>query len=1298
MSSGCTQEDRFPPALFDGYLQVDPLRFEDRVTMVELLADKLRYVDPDNNDAGHWRELLERDTSLVMARIAAFDLEQYERRLARELDSAPVEALGQQIGDLAAVMDQWYGALHQDAADRPHTPDPAGQALAERLRQLVRQQLAADLHWVRQRYAQREVRQRPVVPTLSPLWTPTPEDLALLAEQRGPVSGRHLARYERDQLRRRHVAFLGAIDSLQAKARELLPASWGTGQHEPAVALLIAFIKVLEKVQGLINRFPARHADFYYREVLGFVPRGAQDDTVLLACQRDPRAKGDVQVAAGVLFDAGKDAAGRPVRFRSEQPLAVTDTRVASVRTLFLERDRAISPECRFGLVTQAKAGTLALGQGQDFRLFGGDPATPAARIGLAIVSPILALAEGERVIDIELRLRQDTAFTARSLKDLVADIQAIGRSDAATPEDRERRNAELQRAMGLLLVRWMMTDEITLTRSPLTPTDWQRVWDAVKQVAGPQPAASTADPMSLFGPGFGGLSPEPNRALIFSSLFQRALRLFLSASEGWLEASDVHVSPAAAGGLLLQVRLRPSAPAITGCDPVLHGAEWATRLPMARLELSHAGGCYGYSLLCELPLKEAVVRVSVSGVRQLLLSNSLGRLDASKPFMPFGPLPIVSSSVTVGSQEAARKNLTRMVLHLQWSGLPQAPGGFSTHYAGYGLQQRTESFTATLSLLRDGQWVPCGATPTLRLFSADTDGRLLDEQVIQADGPTLAHQMRASETPWDSQNPPRNGVLRLQLAAPQAAFGHAAYPSVLSEVVASNARVRRRPRPVPQPPYTPLLETLSLDYDADTVIALDRDDGPGEGVDGERLMHLRPFGMTSLHEADALTGQTLLPRFDFDGQLLIGLESSDPSGPLTLLFELKESPVRPGQQRAQTRPQWAVLHRDRWVPLPTHAVLSDETDGFLTSGIITLALPRELSCDQSLMPGGLFWLRVGTQDGFDTFARLRDIRCQALRAVRAPAPPAPAQTRTKAPPPAPPTLLEAGRIQRAITTLSGVTSIAQVGSSMGLRPAEDVRALYTRAGERLMHKNRACTAWDLERLLLDRFPDVFKARCLTADEVVDDAGQHGDHLPPGSVVVVAVPTVPRNQPQLACEQPRFSAVQLRRMAAALRSLASPFAHIEVRNPMYEQLQLRGVVGLQPGAHPGATLQRLNRSLVALLSPWMDGGYPARFDWTIRAEDIEARLRVQPGVAFITQLSLLRVSQDDNGLYRLADTAREARDDRRHISSSRPWSLAVPMPQHLLTDTNGFSHSAPLPTGISKLAIGSTFVIRGANA
>ncbi|SEL37910.1 hypothetical protein SAMN05216359_108100 [Roseateles sp. YR242] len=1293
MSAGTAQHERFPPALEEGYVAVDPLRFEDRVAMVELLARQLRYVDPDNHDTGHWYELLENDTTLVLARIAAFDLAQRERHLAQHLDSAPLEALAQGVGAMAEMLDSWYMALQQEEADF------TAQAMQERLRQLIRQQLAADLHWVRERHGQRRWQNKAIVPPLSTLWDPSAEALALLSDQRGNASARYAARHERDQLRRRHVAFHGAIESLQAKAHELIPAAWGTGQHEPAVALLMAFMKVCEKVQAQVNRFPARHAEFYYRDVLGFLPRGPRDDTVLVACQRDPRAIGEVKVGSGTLFDAGKDAAGRPVRFRSESTLAVTDTRVASVCSLFLERDRLISPERDFGFVTRAKACELQLGRGTDWRLFGGDANVPDARIGLAIVSPILALAEGDRLLSIELRMRHDTAYARRSLQELVAGVLTAGAMKDTDKAEHTLKVTALRRAMGVLLVRWLLAGADASPHATLKIADWQKIWEVAARVLQkdlPAPAVA-GDPLSVFHLETDPDNLEPNRDLMFNQLFQGALNISLSAATGWFVATDVHISAAPAGGLALQVRLPHDAPAIIGCDPQLHGPEWETRLPMMRLEICHEGRIYAYSLLADIPFKEAFVKASVQGVRQLLLSNSLGRLDGTKPFMPFGPLPAVSSSFVVGSQEAARKNLTLLKLHLQWAGLPQEPGGFSAYYASYGLEQHNESFTAALSLMRDGRWFPCGGdSARQRLFAWHPgDGRLMEHQHFEVDAPTVGKQMRASEQDWGTEALPRNGLCRLQLSGPPGAFGHAAYPAVLSEVVNANARTRRHPRPVPNPPYTPVLEAVTLDYDADTVIALDRDDGPGDGVDGERLLHLRPFGAISLHLADAGTEHTLLPHFDRDGQLLIGLRSSDPGGTLTLLFEMKESPVRPGQQLALTRPQWATLVGQSWVPLPSHCVLADETDGFLTSGIVTLDLPRDMRSDHTLMPSGLYWLRISAHDGFDTFARLRDVRCQALRAVRAPAPP-PANAGTQ--PPAPPTLLEAGRINRAIHTLSGVATVAQVGSSVGLRAAEDARALYTRAGERLQHKNRASTTWDMERLLLDRFPDVFKARCLTADEVVDDDGLGGEHLPPGTVVVVAVPMLPRNQPALACEQPRFSAMQLRRMALALKALASPFANIEVRNPMYEQLQVRGVVGLQRGAHAGATLQRMNQALVEMLSPWMDQGYGPRFDWTVRAEDIEARLRNMPGVAFITQLSILRLSQDDNGSYRLADTARASEEERRHVTHSRPWSLALPMPQHLLSDTEGFTYSAPVATGISKLAIGSTFVISGATA
>ncbi len=45
--------------------------------------------------------------------------------------------------------------------------------------------------------------------------------------------------------------------------------------------------------------------------------------------------------------------------------------------------------------------------------------------------------------------------------------------------------------------------------------------------------------------------------------------------------------------------------------------------------------------------------------------------------------------------------------------------------------------------------------------------------------------------------------------------------------------------------------------------------------------------------------------------------------------------------------------------------------------------------------------------------------------------------------------------------------------------------------------------------------------------------------------------------------------------------------------------------------------------------------------------------------------------------------------------ASCPWSIALPMPSHLVTllDDGGVTDPGPIPTGIGRLAIGSTFIV-----
>ncbi len=279
---------------------------------------------------------------------------------------------------------------------------------------------------------------------------------------------------------------------------------------------------------------------------------------------------------------------------------------------------------------------------------------------------------------------------------------------------------------------------------------------------------------------------------------------------------------------------------------------------------------------------------------------------------------------------------------------------------------------------------------------------------------------------------------------------------------------------------------------------------------------------------------------------------------------------------------------------------------------------------------------------------------------------------------------------------------------------------MRVRTGERLRHKQRASLPWDIERLVLEQFPQVCKLKCFAAGELPDS--------PPGRVVVAVVAAPERFNREAGRLYPRLTAIELSEIADLLRGLASPFASLVVRNAAQERVQVHCRVSLRPGVPVGATLQAMDRSIFDFLSPWCAGGLQPRFGWVVRAEDIEARLRTQvPGVEFITGVSMLHIAESDGGYHALGDTAhtpgpgrgvpvlqiaagpddpltpripahraaRPQREARVEVRPMVPWSIAVPMLRHSIRLAPA---SVPLPaqtSGIADLSVGSNLIIGG---
>ncbi|MGC1302610.1 MAG: hypothetical protein WA840_09570 [Caulobacteraceae bacterium] len=1293
MMDGADQSQRFPASLAPHAFDVEETPLSDFLTMNRRFADALAFVGADGRPSGTWGELFDRDESVLLAEALSLRLARDELAFLDDFDAGRRHRLAEHLGGLASWLTDWVRRLA--CADQP-----AAQALAMQIERLALQALGPEMIAAGMPPAER-MEQIGIEITK---WLAPWRESDSLAPRRAPPM---------DRLRVIYFAVQDVILRARSLVETRLPLSLGGGQHEPAAGLLIAFAQALRPLQAQLNQFTPRHLDFYYRQCLGSAWRAAAPDSVHLLFTRDPTFARSVTVPAGQRFLVPVGS-GAPIQFAANDALSVTDAHVAALKTLRLERDPLISPEFEFGFVTRARAAEYEADVSPErlqlrdaAALMGGEVLgclnrDTDARIGFAITSPLLWLKEGERIIDLD--------FEFEVQGEPVPPLSLPRPGDPDKPAS-EAEKAVYRQSLGRIFSKWLWSNPAL---NPLTAAERELLAAAPRYIeatrlstepdsGGHVRTIATDALLLLLGPS--GPKGEPAmlerdrlilaRDLLFGALFT----IEVSTADGWRPIGAVAPKPewaeqaGMAAGLGLRLQLTNEEPPITACSPAIHGAQWPTDAPVMRLTISDQAHIFPYSLFEQATLLAVSIAVDVAGARDVRVYNQLGQLDATKPLMMFGPTPNTAAYFAVGSPEAARKPLTRLALNLKWSGLPA--NGFSDYYTGYPGDFSDDAFTVVPSILRHGRWLAAGAERTL---FADQAERLLTNSRIILDGAALRSLWDPAQTDLVLDNSARNGFVKLQLSGPTQGFGHQLYATVLADALRENMH-RKSAAVLPNAPYTPLLDRLTIDYSAGTRILL----GAGAKPDAEnRLMHLHPFGISDLAPAAADQACSLLPRLDWDGQLLIGLSASVPQGGLSLLFELRGDTAdeMAARKKLANPVAWSWLAKDQWIPLDDRRLLKDGTMRFLTTGLVELDLPPGLTRDNASLPGGLFWLRTACDDGSERFAGLLGVHAQGLQATRV------LDGR-------PLGILPPNTIGTKSASLPGVLAIRQPSPSFGLRPAETAQQQQTRVGERLQHKNRASTSWDYERLVLEAFPDVYKVKCLAGIDPVSGAAR------PGQVLIVVAPTAPRNNRDYSTRALQLDALELERIAAYLPPLASPLAQITVRNAVYERIQVRCAVGLKPGALYGDVLQRINRALIEYLSPWHDLGHPARFDWIIRGADVETCIRSIPEVEIVSGISMVRVWKDDtvvrNTCYFFEDTAAEpsesaprAAEGQVELHSKLPWSLALPMEEHVIEVLDGVSRAVgPQKTGIAKppagigsisapgVQIGTTFVVNG---
>ena len=671
-------------------------------------------------------------------------------------------------------------------------------------------------------------------------------------------------------------------------------------------------------------------------------------------------------------------------------------------------------------------------------------------------------------------------------------------------------------------------------------------------------------------------------------------LQVFVTGQKRWVGplALAATVSPDA---LQLDFEVPASEQAVVDYDAKVHGYAYSASAPIVQVFLKGGGTGLGYEDVTSLDVKEARVSVDVSGITSLQLESDAGRLDPKKAFLPFGSQPVVGSRFMVGYPEALSKKLSEVKLELQWQGLP---GSFSSHYAHYGVSGIDEDFFTVSAAFRDaGSWTQRGQGYALFTPLSTTGERELTfTPGSTSHSPPLwsgykVHALQAAGNLWAQRAAlayvRRSPVSRSFLTAvPDARpgfitltlekdFKHALYRTKSIEYALKYSKQTSGDPIVLKEPYTPAVQGISLSYKAHsgTVSIQSRELEDFSNPDVHFFL-IGAFGQMREHgyqrqQFGFVPDKTvpLFPRYTDEGELLVGLSGLKAGDSVSVLFQVAEGSADPELARQPLR--WSVLCDNYWKQLGRGEVVLDTTGHLLTSGTLCFVIPREATVQNTLLPGGLIWLKASVTRDIGAVSRLIRVAANAVEVRLLEGGTHPTHLLTPLP---------EGKIGKLKTPLAAVKGVSQPYASFGGRPEESSEALHTRAAERLRHRGRCLTPWDYERLVLAHFPNVHHAKCIPH-------AKDGSWLAPGHVLMVVIPDL-RNKNARDPLEPKVDADTLSRIDAFLRAHTGMGVQARVKNPRYQRIQLDFKVKFHPGYEFNFHSKLLEQELIQFLSPW----------------------------------------------------------------------------------------------------------------
>lgn len=1340
---GSLQSDRMPSALSSDYIRIDDRNLSDLLRALSAYARIIRFYDIDNTPAGNWNKLFENNEILVVAEAAEIDI----NRLKNEHRRQHSLGLGHSIeftSKIVRAIAQWLAASHRFS----HVES---KALAIQMRAYAKESLSESyggFFHLAERLKSKDTR------FLSSFKTELYGNNPLRVHQM--LSSRE---QQETVLNQFFDTVLEIRRFLAEQCQKLFYFLLQSNGHEPAVTMLIAFLESYQLTQLNINTLPKKLHRFYYNQLHKNHPRKGKPDRVFLHCQStssDPFiiTKGADFLAGkspdlkDVVYQAELNSLITGATLSSVQTVYLQRHKNISPEN----STQAVTAVKHQTLLSESTPQITSLSN-----VFGSDEVPGEhnqqkdAEFGLCIQSDHLDLKQGNRHIAIQLDMvdrtlqrlivnqQSDSDFTESPVfQDFTPEVKKIAvdlyralprkltRYSAVAPVivDFFQENTRLPKIdeeslkhllRKCLLYLYMKIDDVCCLGLVHREINIRRIFfhNYLNKVE----IESLLTKIQTLKSQLSSLAEVSQRTLLQLSLtfkdieqdlllsdkaillyyLGNVLKFRLTGENGWFSPREYEIYRVGRSNrICFSLRLQKNDPAVVMPHLIQHGFQGL--YPALQIMISPTATVFPYSYLRGVAVSTCNIKVSVKGYRDLTVLNDYGQVDISQPFLAFSAAPSSSSRLRLGGFEFARKRTQKIRMHIHWNNIPTNYGGFAEYYRAYGDGYANDNYTVTVQILVGGEPIP--QAPALHhvspLFHDHPVTRQLNART-QIDFPIIFKPPRVSaaltEQEYRQFNQHQTGYINLALHSKSKLFGHKDYNQVLSDTLIYNTRKKRK-KQLPESPYTPEIQNIELDYIAEDDIVFVRDlttiqKKTSEADPRSFAYYFTPLGDELNQKPVQESGFTLLPEWLNDGNLYLGFDISNKADTLNIYFQLRENSTHT-RRLENASLDWHYYAETGWKSVALSTILSDSTNGLRRSGVIQIELPKDKARHIGLIPSNKYWFRLSGSTGLAQYASLEKLVFDTIT-VKAVDPTLKLNSV--------PSVSDHPGISdkwQAIPAIAGVQSYRQYEAAISQPDEETEEQAERRLNEQLRHKNRAITPWDFERLVLQRFPQVDRVKCLPACRL-------GDAKPsPGIVTVIVSPRLVDTD-NIHAQGHQLNAVVLGEIRRYLMSLSFPHITVEVNNAHYEVVRVRCAVSFYDKIGCGLRIKQLNGDLSRFLSPWTNTGMQLGLGWKIRIKDVESFIRQLPYVKFATQVSLLKVYRDleKTDFYHLEDTAagedhkRATHGDPLFIQAATPWSLPVPSERHDIVLLAGDAEEkATQPVGINTMEIGGTFIVQ----